>query len=380
MVATGSIHHTGEPEAAFRELCRVLRPGGRCFVAVYRAGSYYAHAYRTLGRLCRACRRNRLTDTVFNRGVILPMFVGYVLLGRAVEHRSLKRPSRTQLENYFADQLLTPVVSFHTVGELTRWGDACGLTVVASATSHAGALEQVTFLKVDGIERRRADPPGDAQRRRTRQGGLRLRVKRFLDVTIAAVALVLASPIMAIVAVAIRLSMGSPVLFRQVRPGRNGQPFTVLKFRTMTDDRDASGKLLPDEARHGWLGRTIRSLSLDELPQLINVIEGEMSLVGPRPLLMEYLHLYSEEEARRHEVLPGITGWAQVKGRNASTWSERFRLDLWYVDNWSLRLDLRILAMTVSRVVKRTGTRHPGHATMPNFAGSDTYDTAGSEG
>ena len=193
--------------------------------------------------------------------------------------------------------------------------------------------------------------------------------KRALDLMVSVpLAAALAPGILAL-GVLIRREMGSPVLFRQVRPGFRGRPFTVFKFRTMTDERDASGALLPDEMRTTALGRLMRRASLDELPQLINVIRGDMSLVGPRPLLMEYLPRYTPEQARRHDVMPGITGWAQVKGRNALTWEQKFRLDVWYVDNVNLFTDLRILTLTAARVVRPDGINHPGYATMPVFMG-----------
>ncbi len=195
-------------------------------------------------------------------------------------------------------------------------------------------------------------------------------VKRGIDVVGAGIALVLLSPVLAIVALLVRLRMGSPVLFRQERPGRNGKPFEMLKFRTMTDRRDASGALLPDDARLTGLGRFLRRSSLDELPELVNVVAGDMSLVGPRPLLMQYLPLYSPEQARRHEVRPGVTGWAQVNGRNALTWDEKFALDVWYVDHRSTRLDVEILAKTVSQVFGGHGVSAPGHATMEPFRGN----------
>lgn len=194
-------------------------------------------------------------------------------------------------------------------------------------------------------------------------------VKRSIDWTVAAVGLVVLSPVLAATAVVIRLTLGSPVLFRQARIGHQCRPFTLVKFRTMTDKRDDGGRLLPDELRLPPVGRAIRSLTLDELPQLWNVLRGDLSLVGPRPLLPEYLALYSPEQARRHEVLPGITGWAQVNGRNAVAWPDRFRFDVWYVDNWSVLLDMKILAMTVSQVVRRSGISAEGHATMPRFRG-----------
>lgn len=181
---------------------------------------------------------------------------------------------------------------------------------------------------------------------------------------------VLALPLLTL-GLLIRLRLGAPVLFRQIRPGFKGQPFTLYKFRTMTDERDAAGRLLPDEQRLTGLGRFLRSFSLDDLPNAFNVLRGEMSVVGPRPLLMEYLERYSPEQARRHDVLPGITGWAQVNGRNALTWEDKFRLDVWYVDHWSLALDIRILALTAWKVLRREGISQPGFATAEEFRGSD---------
>lgn len=195
-------------------------------------------------------------------------------------------------------------------------------------------------------------------------------VKRFLDIVGAGLGLVAFGPLMLYVAFRIWRKVGSPVLFRQVRPGLHGRPFILLKFRTMTEERDAAGRLLPDEKRLTPLGRFLRQYSLDELPEFINVLKGEMSLVGPRPLLMEYLDRYTPEQARRHEVKPGITGWAQVNGRNALTWEEKFKLDVWYVDHWSLLLDIKILMMTVVKVLRREGVSAQGHATMPEFRGT----------
>jgi len=192
-------------------------------------------------------------------------------------------------------------------------------------------------------------------------------MKRALDLAVSLSALVALSPVLLLIAVLVRSRLGSPVLFSQQRPGRGGRPFRLLKFRTMTDARDPSGKLRPDADRLTPLGRRLRALSLDELPELWNVLRGEMSLVGPRPLLVEYLGRYSPEQARRHEVRPGLTGWAQVNGRNATTWEERLRLDVWYVDHRSLWLDLRILARTVVLVFRRDGIHAPGSATMPEF-------------
>jgi lipopolysaccharide/colanic/teichoic acid biosynthesis glycosyltransferase len=196
--------------------------------------------------------------------------------------------------------------------------------------------------------------------------------KRSLDLGAAAVALILLAPILAIVAATIRLTMGPPVLFRQVRVGWQERPFRIAKFRTMNDSRDASGGLLPDSQRLTFLGRFMRALSIDELPQLANVFVGEMSLVGPRPLLPEYLPRYNRCQRRRHEVKPGITGWAQVNGRNGLTWEQKFELDVWYVDHCSIWLDLKVLWMTVLQVLRRDGISQAGHATMPEFLGTPT--------
>jgi lipopolysaccharide/colanic/teichoic acid biosynthesis glycosyltransferase len=195
-------------------------------------------------------------------------------------------------------------------------------------------------------------------------------LKRVIDVVGASAALVVLSPLLAVVALLIRVRMGSPVLFRQVRPGRGGKPFVMTKFRTMTDRRGADGELLPDAERLTALGRWLRRTSIDELPELLNVVHGDMSLVGPRPLLMEYLPRYSPEQARRHEVRPGITGWAQVHGRNAVEWDDKFALDVWYVDHRSTRLDLEILGKTVRQVLSGHGVSAPGHATMEPFRGN----------
>jgi len=194
-------------------------------------------------------------------------------------------------------------------------------------------------------------------------------LKRVLDVVGAAFALLAFGPLMLYIALRIGREMGRPVIFRQVRPGLHGRPFVMYKFRTMTEERDAQGRLLPDEKRLTPLGKFLRQYSLDELPEFFNVLKGEMSLVGPRPLLMEYLDRYTPEQARRHEVKPGITGWAQVNGRNALSWEEKFRLDVWYVDNWNVLLDLKILLMTLVKVLRREGISAEGHATMPEFKG-----------
>lgn len=195
-------------------------------------------------------------------------------------------------------------------------------------------------------------------------------LKRLLDLTGAATGLLLLSPVILTVACLVRTRLGSPVLFVQVRPGLYGKPFRMYKFRTMTDARDARGRLLPDAERLTAFGKWLRATSLDELPELLNVLRGEMSLVGPRPLLMEYLPLYSAEQARRHDVRPGITGWAQINGRNAISWDEKFALDTWYVDHQSVWLDLRILMLTVWRVFRREGISAAGEATMSRFTGS----------
>jgi lipopolysaccharide/colanic/teichoic acid biosynthesis glycosyltransferase len=195
----------------------------------------------------------------------------------------------------------------------------------------------------------------------------RRRGKRVLDATAAGIGLVLILPLLALVALAVLFALGRPVLFSQVRPGIGGRPFRLYKFRTMREapaDHDA-----PDEARLTRFGRALRSSSMDELPELFNVLRGEMSLVGPRPLLLEYLPLYSPEQQRRHEVRPGLTGWAQINGRNATTWADRLRLDVWYVDNVSLALDIRILARTLFHVSRQTGIAQEGHATMERFRG-----------
>jgi len=196
-------------------------------------------------------------------------------------------------------------------------------------------------------------------------------MKRFMDWAVALLALALLLPLLTAVAVLIRVKLGSPVFFRQMRPGRYGRGFCMLKFRTMLNECDNEGRPLPEQERLTPLGRFLRSSSLDELPELWNVLKGEMSLVGPRPLLMEYLPLYTPEQARRHEVRPGITGWAQVNGRNAITWDEKFRLDVWYVDNVSLWLDMKILYLTLKKVFLREGINASDEVTMSRFTGSN---------
>jgi lipopolysaccharide/colanic/teichoic acid biosynthesis glycosyltransferase len=208
------------------------------------------------------------------------------------------------------------------------------------------------------------------QQRRHRPRPFARAVKRTVDVIGALAGLVALSPVLAGVAVAVRVRLGRPVLFIQPRPGRNGRIFSICKFRTMTEERDEHGYLLPDERRLTKLGRFLRSSSVDELPELLNVLRGHMSLVGPRPLLVDYLDRYSPRQALRHSVRPGITGWCQVNGRNLLSWEDKFELDAWYAEHWSLPLDLRILAATVKTVLLRRGISNQGHATMPPFLGS----------
>ena len=196
--------------------------------------------------------------------------------------------------------------------------------------------------------------------------------KRFFDLVLVIPGLILISPMLLLVAIVAKFKIGSPVLFQQERPGIHGKIFKMVKFRSMRNDRDANGELLPDEVRLVPFGKLLRATSLDEFPELWNVITGEMSLVGPRPLLAKYLDRYNPTQARRHEVRPGITGWAQINGRNAITWEEKFDYDVWYVDNLSFFLDVKILALTVLKVFKRSGTSAEGHATMPEFLGTPT--------
>lgn len=195
-------------------------------------------------------------------------------------------------------------------------------------------------------------------------------MKRLIDLLCSGAGLLLLSPIMVVVAILVRVRLGAPVLFRQQRPGLQGLPFYMFKFRTMTDARDSDGRLLSDDERLSGFGCWLRSTSLDELPGLINVLKGDMSLVGPRPLLLQYLPLYSATQARRHLVRPGLTGWAQVNGRNALSWEEKFALDIWYVDNRNLWLDLKIIVLTVLKVFRREGVSAANDATMPAFMGN----------
>lgn len=202
--------------------------------------------------------------------------------------------------------------------------------------------------------------------------------KRLLDLLLASIGLILLTPLILGLVLLVAGQLGRPVFFRQRRPGYRGQPFEIYKLRTMSDVRDAYGNLLPDEERLTRLGRFLRMTSLDELPELLNVLRGEMSLVGPRPLLMQYLERYTPEQARRHEVLPGMTGWAQINGRNTLTWEDKFRLDVWYVDHRSLALDLKILFLTSWKVFRREGITQPGHATAEEFMGTFTEPPASS--
>jgi lipopolysaccharide/colanic/teichoic acid biosynthesis glycosyltransferase len=192
-------------------------------------------------------------------------------------------------------------------------------------------------------------------------------IKRLIDCTASGLGILAIAPLLALIAVLVRRKLGSPILFRQTRPGLQGRPFELVKFRTMTDERDSSGKLLPNSNRMTPFGMFLRSSSLDELPELWNVLKGEMSLVGPRPLLMDYLPYYDDFKRRRHEAKPGITGWAQINGRNALSWDQKFALDVWYIDNQSFSLDLKILLMTLVKVARRDGISHEGNVSMPRF-------------
>lgn len=194
--------------------------------------------------------------------------------------------------------------------------------------------------------------------------------KRILDLGLTLPGILVLSPLMLILAIIVRLKFGKPVIFRQERPGFLAKPFRLQKFRSMANIYDENNILLPDDQRLTQLGKFLRSTSLDELPELFNVLKGEMSIVGPRPLLMQYLQRYSPEQARRHEVLPGITGWAQINGRNALTWEEKFKLDVWYVDHWSLGLDLKVILISIFKVLRREGINQPGQATAEEFMGS----------
>lgn len=199
---------------------------------------------------------------------------------------------------------------------------------------------------------------------------IQLLIKRLIDIVVSIMGLILFSPVLLVLAIVIRLKLGSPVLFCQQRPGLNGKPFVLIKFRTMTDAKDSDGKLLLDSERLPAFGRLLRSISLDELPELLNVLKGQMSIVGPRPLMMKYLDRYTPEQARRHEVKPGITGWAQIHGRNVISWEEKFKLDVWYADHWNLWLDLKILTKSFVHVLKRQDITQAGRATVDEFMGT----------
>lgn len=196
-------------------------------------------------------------------------------------------------------------------------------------------------------------------------------VKRMFDLVVSLIGLILLSPLLILISIAVLLVYGQPVLFRQQRPGYTSKPFFIFKFRTMADEFDSQGILLPDAERLTWLGRFLRASSLDELPELLNVARGDMSLVGPRPLLMQYLDRYTPHQIRRHEVLPGITGWAQINGRNTITWEDKFRYDVWYVDHWTFWLDMKILGLTFWKVLLREGINQPGHISAGEFMGTE---------
>lgn len=200
-------------------------------------------------------------------------------------------------------------------------------------------------------------------------------MKRLFDFTSAAIGLAVVSPLIVGTALVVKKKLGSPVIFKQTRPGQYGKPFDLYKFRTMTDEKDENGELLPDSVRLTKTGKILRELSVDELPQLINVVKGDMSLVGPRPLLMEYVELYNDRQIKRLDAKPGITGWAQVNGRNNLSWEERFELDVWYVENQSFMLDMKILYMTLQKVIKSEGISQPGQVTMEKFTGSPKAKT-----
>lgn len=206
------------------------------------------------------------------------------------------------------------------------------------------------------------------------------KVKRTFDLLLTIPGVILISPLLVLLALLVRLYHGRPVLFSQERPGFDGLPFYMYKFRSMSDERDQHGKLLPDEQRLTPIGRFLRSSSLDELPELYNVLRGEMSLIGPRPLLMQYLQRYTPQQARRHDVLPGITGWAQINGRNNVSWEDKFELDVWYVDHWSLWLDMYILLRTAWKVITREGINEPGNATAREFMGAQGEESGNSPG
>jgi len=198
-------------------------------------------------------------------------------------------------------------------------------------------------------------------------------VKRFFDLVVAVPSVIFLSPLLIFIGFLVHFKIGSPILFKQERPGLNGKPFIIYKFRTMINERNQNDELLPDEQRLTSLGQFLRRASIDELPELFNVIKGNISIIGPRPLLMQYLDRYTLEQTRRHEVKPGITGWAQVNGRNAISWEDKFKLDVWYIDNWSLLLDVKIVFMTIGKILKREGISQSGQATMKEFIGTKAH-------
>jgi lipopolysaccharide/colanic/teichoic acid biosynthesis glycosyltransferase len=257
------------------------------------------------------------------------------------------------------------------VGELTRQlrrivADAC-LRQTLGVAARQRALAEFPIGRLTAAQ---LSLYAELLNRVPRAGWYRRFGKRALDMAVSALALLLLTPLLVVLAIAVRTALGAPVLFRQRRPGWNGVPFTLVKFRSMTDRYDGHGQALPDGDRLTGLGRRLRSTSLDELPELWNVLKGEMSLVGPRPLLMQYLDRYTPDQARRHEIRPGMTGWAQVNGRNTLTWADKFDLDVWYVDHVSFRLDCRIMWRTLAALVTRRGISQPGHSTAEEFTGA----------
>jgi lipopolysaccharide/colanic/teichoic acid biosynthesis glycosyltransferase len=265
--------------------------------------------------------------------------------------------------------LLVPVRDSDALARaIERLGSDASLREAMGRAGHERARERFDERRVVDTVMQTYRSVADRKGRRRRSRALA--VKRLVDLSITAPGLVLLSPLLSLLAALIRLSLGRPVLFVQERPGRDGRVFRLYKFRTMRDARDADGRPLPDADRLTRVGKLVRAWSLDELPQLVNVVKGDMSLVGPRPLLVEYLDRYTSEQARRHAMRPGITGWSQIGGRNALSWEEKLALDVWYVDHWSVGLDLRILAITLRNVIGRRDITYEGHATMPEFMGS----------
>jgi len=315
-------------------------------------------------------------------GLLVPVGDAAALAGalkKVIEDRgmaaALGAAGRERVARQFRRERVWEALEGEYVGMLARTGPlaraAQGRGVASRKADLSGAVApglkpEVYTAELDstGVTARLKSCPDEGH-------AMKLMVKRGMDVAVAAMAFLVVWPVMLTVGLAIRVCDGAPVILRQRRPGLGGRSFTLLKFRTMREARDAKGRLLADEASVTALGKVLRGLSLDELPQLWNVLRGDMSLVGPRPLLMQYLERYSAEEMRRHEVKPGITGWAQVNGRNATSWKERFALDVWYVENWSLGLDARILARTVWTVLAGEGVAHGGHVSMPEFLGNE---------